>query len=197
MPERPVNNLPPGSQPWAREIAGAIDAAQFDATRANMNNKNAFKTINATLENLSKQVLKLAEITNLLVEMSEVQYSEFTAGLTGFIGFTDSPLRPKVEITSSTGRIEISYGGTLNGGDCYFCYSIVSGATPIVTRANVLANPAQRVAISGGASFAPSGYRSMVLDVPKNELLTITLEMYADSNFAYFFGGSISARVVP
>jgi len=61
MPERPVNNLPPGSQPWAREIAGAIDAAQFDAIKANMNNKNAFKTINATLEQLTEQQAKLSE----------------------------------------------------------------------------------------------------------------------------------------
>jgi hypothetical protein len=61
VPERPVNNLPPGSQPWARDVSKAIDSAQFAADKANMNNKNAFKTINATLEQQANQLVQIQE----------------------------------------------------------------------------------------------------------------------------------------
>lgn len=72
MPFKPDNNLPPGSQPWAREIVGAVDSAQFQANRANLNNKNAFKTINATLDQLAEQQAELAQQQEYLAGLKTV-----------------------------------------------------------------------------------------------------------------------------
>lgn len=79
MPERPINNLPPGSQPWARDIAKAVDLAQFDATKANMNNKNAFKTINATLDQLAEQLVQIQEQQEYLASL--ISRDAFTGSL--------------------------------------------------------------------------------------------------------------------
>jgi hypothetical protein len=113
MPERPVNNLPPGSQPWAREIAGAIDAAQFDAIKANMNNKNAFKTINATLDQLAKQLVQIQEQQEYLASLVS---REATSGSLnrntsdGTLLNTDTwtyIAGPSVVIPSSTGKLRV------------------------------------------------------------------------------------------
>jgi hypothetical protein len=67
----------------------------------------------------------------------------------------------------------------------------------VVSRAPVLVSPAERVAVSGGASFAPSGWKTTVVDVPSGVPLTVSLELNANSASTYFFGGSILVRRLP
>lgn len=131
---------------------------------------------------------------DLLLKLSTVQYAEFTTGLTGFTGFYTGAL-PQVTVTSPTGRIEIGFGGALNSGSGYFCYSVTTTTgSVVVNRATVQASPAQRVAVSGGASFAPTGYKTIIVSAPKDTALVVKLEIFTDSTFTYFFGGSILAR---
>lgn len=113
MPERPVNNLPPGSQPWAREIAGAIDAAQFDAIKANMNNKNAFKTINATLEQLANQINAMPVVVN-----SGISNTSFDATGSGWITVLsltiptpDGMTRGQFTVNGNAGVLDALSGG--------------------------------------------------------------------------------------
>ena len=151
----------------------------------------------ATQDDLATAQGTLADQVALLAAVADVQYAETTTGHDGFTGFYTGAL-PTVELSSPSGRIEVAYGGSLNGGEGYFCFS-VTGATSgaIVTAAAVQANPARRVAVTGGASFAPSGHRSMVVTVPADEVMTVTLAYYAADTYVYFFGGSILARVTP
>lgn len=154
-------------------------------------------TLTAQQATLDAQQATLAAQVDLLTAIADVQYAETTTGRDGFTGFYTGAL-PTVELSSPSGRIEVAYGGSLNGGEGYFCFS-VTGATSgaIVTAAAVQANPARRVAVTGGASFAPSGHRSMVVTVPADEVMTVTLAYYAADTYVYFFGGSILARVTP
>lgn len=126
MPERPVNNLPPGSQPWAREIAGAIDATQFEAKKANMNNKNAFKTINATLEQLAEQQRQLA---NQQAELLEQQ--EYLAGLKTVVdevpGFSGTIVTPD------------STGWALVGTNASVTVNVTTGRVLLIAQARFLA----------------------------------------------------------
>lgn len=198
MPNKvfPPRNLPTEAINWGRELEfSANDASRrLDAVELTLRNNN--KGNSSTMGLLAQQLATIQAQVNLLTAIAYVQYAEFTTGLTGFTGFTTSPAA--VAINSSTGRIEIGYGGSLNGGTGYFVYQ-VTGATSgvVINRTTVQANPAQRVAVSGGASFAPSGFKSVIVSVPPNENLTVSLEIYATDNFTYFFGGSIQARVAP
>jgi len=150
------------------------------------------ETLGEVVNTVEDQVSKQAAITETLQEVSQNYYTEFTTEQTGFTGWRT---QGSVTLTSSTGRIEITYGGTLNSGEGYFCYSVKQGSTNIVTRESVQANPARRVAVSGGASFAPSGFGHTVIDVPVGKPLTVALELYTAQSYTYFFGGSLLAKV--
>ena len=200
----PKMNLNESATPWGREMQLRLLAAGREIERLQSGTLNANKAQDGTLALLSRQVaalgaqqVALGDAQATLLAIATVENSEFTTAITGFSGFYNGA-RPSVDITSPTGRIEVGFGGSLNNGSGYFCYSI-TGATSgaIVTKESVQENPAQRVAVSGGASFAPSGWKTLIKDVPIGEVLTVTLEMYADSTYAYFFGGSILARVAP
>jgi len=141
---------------------------------------------------VTAQVQQQMKIVNTLAEVSESHYAEFTTAQTGFTGFRTAAT---VTLTSSTGHIEISYGGSLDAGEGYFCYAVKQGSTTIVSRESVQSNPAKRVAVSGGASFAPSGYGHTVIDIPANTSTTVTLELYTSTTFCYFLGGSLLAKV--
>jgi len=143
---------------------------------------------------ITRAVATLQDAVDTLTALADVQYAEFTTGVTGFTGFYTGVV-PVTNVTSPTGRIEIGFGGSLNGGDGYFCYSVTTGAgAVIVNRATVQANPARRVAVTGGASFAPSGYKQVIVSVPIATPLVVKLELFASTAFTYFFGGSILCR---
>jgi hypothetical protein len=160
-------------------------------------NREAFAVLAGQVAALSATVDKLTATTNTLIALAVTGYAQFTSGVTaqsvGYFG-----IGATVNITSKTGRIKLTYGGSLNSGQGYFVYSVtgaVSGV--IVAHATVQANPAQRVAVSGGASFSPSGFTTASVDVPPNEALVVRLELYSGLAGTYFLGGSISVDVVP
>ena len=200
----PKMNLSPEATPWGKRIQSDVESVIGALNLADSNNLNGNKGQNATLNGLSAQIAALQLVTdqltvntNTLLGIAGVQYSEWTAGATATgTGFIFSPT--SVVINSPTGRIEIAFGGSLNGGQGYFCYGVeTSSGTVIVDRATVQANPAQRVAVTGGASFSPSGYKSVIINVPANTNLVVSLELFSGLAGTYFLGGSIQARVAP
>ena len=62
MPVRPRNNLPPDSQPWAREVEKRIDQLEIENERFNQDVTNSFKTLNSSMNLLNEQVLALPMI---------------------------------------------------------------------------------------------------------------------------------------
>lgn len=190
MPVYPQPNLDPNAAPWGRSVNTRLAALELAASRKDLNDINTNKQQNSTAVSLSDQVAVLLALAN-------VQYAEMGAA-TNFSGYYTGA-KASVNITSPTGRLEVGFGGSLNGGSGYFVYSIVESdsGSVVVDRDSVLNNPAQRVAVSGGSSFAPSGYKTIVRTVPVNRPLTVTLELNAQDSFVYFFGGSLLARVAP
>ena len=217
----PPSNLGPGS-PWARKVEDLLREMDRVGKRNDGSAARGQQGSASTLSGLQKQISELRKIADeqaqILVqqgytlqdieniqadqaELQKVYYNEFNnpSGVGDFIGFYPNTT-PSVNLTSKTGRIEINYGGSLNGGNGYFCYSVVSATDPSIVwvdRAIILANAAQRVAISGGASFTPSGYRSTIVDIPANVELTVRLQLWAENRGVYFFGGSLLVRVSP
>jgi len=183
----PPTKLEPQSQPWGRWATENIRNNTKNAARLKDDVSRENSSTSANLGKLQEQV-------KTLQDLAVIEYSEFTTPLTGSSGWYPSPAA--TFIYSSTGRVEIGFGGSLNGGTGYFCYSIYD-ADPIVSRETILENPAQRVAVSGGAGFAPSGFKTAIVYVPKGRSLTIRLEVYGSDSFTYFFGGSIYARLAP
>ena len=197
MASYPQANLPSESTRWGVAMQGDMVELRREAERSAQANLNANKQGQSSMGLLSQQVRDLTAQVATLNALASVSYAETTTGVSGFTGFYSGSV-PTVTVTSPTGRLEVGFGGSLNGGNGYFCYSI-TGATSgsVVSRATVQANPARRVAVSGGAGFAPSGYKTVIETVPKDEELTVKVEFYAEDNYVYFFGGSIMARVAP
>ncbi|WGD36831.1 hypothetical protein [Lysinibacter sp. HNR] len=148
-----------------------------------------------SLKKLREQVAAQATVIETLTAIADSKYAEFTTHVGGFVGWADSV---SVALTSPTGRIEIHWGGALNGGEGYFCYSVRGDRSgTIVSRESLLQNPARRVAVTGGASFAPSGSAAAIVDVPRGESLTVQLHLCSSLSFTTFFGGWVLARVAP
>lgn len=183
---------------WARWIQERTVRLSTVVERLQRSTGNDVSAQAGTIKMLGQQIQDLQTQQAYLASLAEFQYAEFAVGLTGFAGWYSGSL-PSVAISTPTGRLEVGYGGALNGGDGYFCYSVVGAASGVVyvDRGTILGNPARYVAITGGASFTPSGYKTVVIDAPPAEPLTVRLEISAEDAFVYFAGGSISARVVP
>lgn len=148
-----------------------------------------------SLKLLTEQVAELQTVVNLLLALQQLQYAEFTSIVTGFTGFQASV---SVSLTCQTGRLRLEYGGSLNGGEGFFVYRITGASSGlIVSETTVQANPARRVAVTGGASFTPSGNKTTVLNVPSNEVLTVQLYLNTQQTNTTFVGGSILAQVAP
>jgi hypothetical protein len=141
----------------------------------------------------AQAVKTLTQAVETLYALQRVKQAKFTEPHSDFTGWRTAA---KVNITSLTGRLEVQYGGRLNGHHGYFCFSVVSDHGTHVSRELMHADPAGPVAITGGTWFSPSGYKSEVVSVPADTPLTVSLELFAFSKFTYFFGGSILARVV-
>ncbi len=188
----PAINLDPASTPWAKAAQQRILNLERSVTRFEQSIQNSVNSISSVGNVLSSQVQTLNAVAN-------VQYQKWTnaTGVTGIHGFYGTTTA-SVQVASPTGRLEVGFGGSLNSGNGYFCYSI-TGATSgvVVDRNTVFADYAQRVAVSGGASFTPSAFNTVIIPVPVNDVLTVKSELYSSDGFAYFFGASILARVAP
>lgn len=197
MPVYPLPNLDPNAAPWGRSVNQRLSDLENAAERKQQDDVNTNKQQNSTAQVLAGQIASISSVVNTLQAIANVQYGEL-GELGNFSGFYNGS-RPRLTFTVPTGRVEIGYGGSLSGGSGYFCYSIVnadSGAV-YISRDSVQQNGAQRVAVTGGASFAPSGYKTTVISVPAGARITVTLELFAQDTFVYFFGSSLLARVAP
>jgi len=142
---------------------------------------------------------RLQDATDLLSAYANLQYREWssTNGLSvAANSYASTPA--SVRISSATGRLEVGFGGSMNSGNGYFLYSITGDSSGVVVARDAVRNSlAQRVGVTGGASFIGSSFNSLVVSVPKNETLTVSVEMFAVTDQTYFFGAKIQARVAP
>ena len=201
------------ADPAFREVQSWAIQALNDLERIGGSVGNSKTDSNSALSSLRGQVKEIAEAQILLgtqQDQIEAQNAYLTSlatvasdtdstGATGFTGFYGGT-RPAVTISTPTGKFDINFGGSLNSGNGYFVYSIVDTATSTiyVDRATMQVDPSRRVAITGGASFAPSGYRSAIQDgLPIDVNLLVTLEYYAATTTVYILGGSIVVRPAP
>lgn len=219
MPVYPQPNLGPNSAPWGRAVDKRLTEMETLLQRKSLDDVNTNKQQNSTINALNRQLSAIANSVatansaatqaglaagqaNTAVDrlngIAQSWYAESTTGVTT-TGFSTSGTRPSVIANSPTGRIEVTFGGSANNGNCYFVLTVVrnSDSASIVNRDTMRQNPAQRIAISGGASFAPSGYRSQIITVPANTDILVRLEYYGETSNAFFFGGSLLVKVSP
>lgn len=185
-------NLDRNATPAGKELQQRLGNVEDLLSRFMASQQNAANAATSALALLSKQV-------QLLEAEANVQYNEWQNlnGITGFTGFY-SPAVASVQISSPSGRIEVGFGGSLNSGNGYFCYSVTGAKSgTVVAASTVQQNYAERVAVSGGASFTASAFNTVLVNVPANEVMTVKVELYAASSMTYFFGARISARVTP
>lgn len=196
MSTMPQMNLPPESMQWGRAIESRVESVERNLNVAAQDSGNDATTQGGIMRSQAATIKRLSDTVAYLSSLASVQYAEFSTLVGGVAGWT--VVQASVQISTPTGRIGINFGGTANGGPVTYCYSItgpVSGT--IVTRDSVRSNYAQRVGVVGGVSYSPSAFRSAILQVPANELLTINLETYLQDAFTFALGGSIQVSVSP
>lgn len=193
----PRSNLPNPSVHWGRTVEGAIDGVESRVEQLDIENINTNKQQNSSIKAVQENVEKAQIAIDRLEAISQSAYIEFSVGITGSgVGFLVSP--GDTSLIVPTGHLKLTYGGSLNSGQGYYVYQVTATLSgTIMSRSTVQANPAQRVAITGGASFTPSGSTSVLLNVPKDELITVSLELYSGLAGSYFAGGSLLAEVAP
>jgi hypothetical protein len=94
----PNNNLPPESQPWARDRDAVISQLQYDSNKAAQDNANAFKGLNNTLTAISKQLADLSQVQSELVS----QQAELAAQQTTILGLIDATIEVDSANVSAT-----------------------------------------------------------------------------------------------
>lgn len=202
----PRMNLDSLASPWGRAIQNRLEALEDSFRRSSQSQGNAGRASTSAMATVSGQVKTLQQttstlkgVTDTLTAMQEVDYAEWQNAngvTTGAVGWMSTPA--SVQVSSPTGRLEVEFGGSLNSGNGYFVYNIVGPRSgTVVSRETVRNNPAQRVGCMGGASFVGSGSKSVVVSVPKNEVLTVSVEVFSANTTTYLFGASIRARVTP
>lgn len=193
--------------PMIKEMKGRIETLEASLVRVSQDAFNGYQGAAAAVGGLQSQVATVTQTANdtaavvaRLDALSTLVSASSVVPSTGITGFS-AVSRPTAILSTPTGRLEIQFGGSMNGGDGYFVFSVVNTATPAtvyVNRATMQTDPTQRIAVSGGASFAPSGYRTAVVNgLPINTNVTVTLEYYAVTTFTYFFGGNLLVRPAP
>lgn len=189
--------LPPTSNATAvprrlQALSREVSAAQA-ATSGQVN--ATVHELKQMLATVAAQQTKLQETVDLLFAAAQVKSDEFTTWKQNFLGWYTGAV-PTVQVSSPSGRIEIIFGGSGNGGGAIFCYQVTNAATGaiIVNRTSILNSNAKRVEVMGGASYTPSGFGFQVVTVPKNTPVSVSLQLYATDTFSTFAGGSIMAR---
>lgn len=197
----PKNNLPPDAAKWARAVEAAINAATRGVNSITNRGENNSSSTTGALARLSQQVSDIASVNAGLQDAvarleaaGQVAQSESQPNaVLNNVGFYNGT-RPQVKMTSPTGRIQVQFGGSINSGNAAIVFNATGAdGQSYMSRDTMRDNYAQRVALSGGAAFTPSGYRSFVLNVDPGVEVTLTLEVYAFNTGVYFVGGSIQA----
>lgn len=225
MPDKlifPQSNLGPASA-WGRKMEDVVRELDRIGKRNDASAERGQQGGASTLNGLQKQIAGLKEVADeqakILVDqgfalaeiealqedqaaLQQVYYNEFnniSGEVSGFIGFFPGTT-PSVTLTTKSGRMQIDFGGALNGGNGYFCYSVTSADSSgivWVDRSQIVNNAAQRVAVSGGASFAPSGFRTTVVEIPPGRRVVVRLHLWAENANVTFFGGNVLVRALP
>jgi len=212
MAVTPPHNLDPNAAPWGRWATERIETLDTMLTRGKQDQANNNYQLNGSINVINEQVRLIREQQDsirltveqlavqqaLLTSYQVVRYADSDSTSTNFSGWYTGSL-PSVTLASATGRIEVGYGGSLNGGNGYICYQVVNldtGAV-IVNRNTIQQSPSRRIAITGGASFTPSGYRTEIVDVPVDANLRVTVQLYASDTYVAFLGSSVQAKVTP
>lgn len=99
MPVVPPNNLPPESQPWARDRDAAIAQLQLDALKAEQSNANAFTGINNSLTAIGKQ---LEAVSAASAAAAAASAAALSAANTANAAVAD--LAARVSVTASIGN---------------------------------------------------------------------------------------------
>lgn len=196
----PPRDLPGKAEVWGRKVEEVSKALQKAQDQLSQLVSNSNRSTSGQLAVLAKQIETLTAQQQYLFSLQSLDTIEdVSSRLVGQAAWMSNP--PTLKVRSATGRIEIQYGGSGNNGSGYFGYQVVSSVLgTIVSRTSVINNPAKRVAVSGGVSFAPSGFTTDVVEVPPDLLLDVSLEVYGvdtPSNSFYFIGGKLSVRTAP
>lgn len=196
----PPRDLPGKAEVWGRKVEEVSKNLQKAQDQLSQLVSNSNRSTSGQLAVLAKQIETLTAQQQYLVSLQTLDTVEDSnSRLVGRAAWMTAP--PGLKVRSNTGRIEIQYGGSGNNGSGYFGYQVSSPSLGvIVSRASVINNPAKRVAISGGVSFAPSGFTTDVVEVPPELLLDVTLEVFGADiavNDFYFIGGKLSVRTAP
>lgn len=203
MVQFPQGNLPTDSMRWGRAVEAAINALERGVSSLTNRGDNTSSSSSSSLAKIGSQISELRAIQDdmkatqdTLVAAGRVAQSESQPNATVIPGFYEGSGRPEVTITSPSGKIDVQFGGSLNSGNGVFVISVVglNTGTVYVNRDSMVNNYAQRLAMSGGANFTPSAYRSMVVNVSSSEPVRVRLEVNAFTNGLYFVGGSVLAR---
>lgn len=143
------NNLPPESQPWAREVDLGIKANSAAIERLAQDNRNAFKGLNSSMKVISEQIAQLAEVTEGLVVVTntltqqQATLSAQQAALTeAFVELEDLSANQVTGATATNGTasvISISAGNDYEGASV----TVPTGYTRAVVSA------VSNVAVSG------------------------------------------------
>lgn len=187
------------SDPWARKVESGVKSNTSDLASLRKWSEAQNQGTAASLDALRQQIAGLQEANQYLISLQSAAYAEFPGFISAPAGWYDGGGKASVVIQSPTGRLDIGFGGATSGGDSWFAYSVIGAntSTVYVSRDSFLGNAARYVAVTGGAGFAPSGFKTAIQSVPTTEPLIVTLEVNVADAFVTVAGGSIYARVSP
>lgn len=100
---RPINNLPPESQPWARDTDDKVYQLEVLAGKNAQDTSNSFRAVNGALDRLALQIADLNSITDSL-EAQQIALANQQASLTAQqaqINATVSDLAARVTVSTS------------------------------------------------------------------------------------------------
>lgn len=195
----PPRDLPGRADNWGRRVEEVNKDLLARQVQIQQMVENGLRSTSGQLAVLSRQIDTLASQQEFLISLSRVVSGSFS-DIRQVAQGQWMPDPVEVTLSSPSGRIEITFGGSANNGGTVFAYQVV-GATSgtVISRGSILTDLSKRVAVTGGATFYPSGFSTVIEQVPVNEALTISLHAYADNAFpdVYISGGRILVRVAP
>lgn len=155
---------------------------------------NSLQMVNSSITQLQQRVKVLSAQAVQYYSSNNTTYAPpGAAGVAAWV----TAARPSVQLSSPTGRIKISFGVAVNNGNGIAGYSVVDSNTGAVyvDKTSFLGNQAASIYLSGGASFTPTGFKALIVTVPQDTAITVTLEMYCSDGFAYFFSPNLLVEV--
>ena len=190
----PEPKLEPQSQPWGRWVTTAL--TNVVSGLASLVTRVAQLTSD-TAANLNRQQAAIIALNDLTYIRRGYFNSEIYR--TG----TDSPVYPtlaNVILNSTSGRLEVGYGGALRGGTGAFMMEVRYGASwdfVAYSKEDCLNDYSRTVRITNSGTIPVSGWVTTIIDVPIGVSLQVNLWTYRESTSIYYRAGSIMARPVP